>query len=172
MGAAVFSAGAAKPSRLIALAAGFGIAAWVFRGGYPPDAATVAGIAAIIAGCGIYRPGWIALPAFFGGALAAILGALVASQGVTEPLALVVAASIPVAALAVSAPAPVLEEGRLLILALGLGAAVVPAILDGWRSAGAMNGTLASDQVMPVWVLSVAIVSVLIGGAWSVWRHQ
>jgi hypothetical protein len=176
--AAVFSTGAAQPRRIVVIVAGFGLAGWLFRGGYPPDTATVAGLAAIVAGCGIYRPGWLTLPAFFGGFFAAVLAALLETQGVPEPIALLSSALIPCASVALAsrrsafAPAGVLEEGRLLVLAFGLGSAVVPAILDGWRSAGALNGAIAANQAMPAWVLSVTGVSILIGCAWSIWRHQ
>jgi hypothetical protein len=178
MGAAVFSTGPARPHRILGLASGFGLAAWLFRGGYPPDAAAIAGLAAIVAGVGIYRPSWVSFPAFFGGFFTAILAALLETQGVGESVALGCSALIPCASVALAsrrsvfAPAAVLEEGRLLVLAMGLGSAVVPAILDGWRSAGALNGTIAANQIMPAWVLSVTGLSVLVGGVWSIWRHQ
>lgn len=177
IGAAVFAAGPAGVARMAAVVAGFGLAAWAGTA----DAATVAGFAAVVAGCGVFRPAWTTLPAFAAGVLAGTLGGLLASQGVPSPVALIAAALVPGATMALAgqggfAPERVREEGMLLMLALGLGAAVGPAVLDGWRSAGSMNiaGNAAGEaaQAMPGWVVSVTGASVLLGGAWSLWRHQ
>jgi hypothetical protein len=65
------------------------------------------------------------------------------------------------------------EEGVLLVLALGLFAAVGPAIIDGWQSAGSLNQAAeAANRVMPVWVLGTAGASLFVGGLWSLWRHK
>lgn len=178
IGAVVFSTGPVAPRRLTAIGVGFGLTAWILRDGVP-DPATVAGFAALVAGCKIYRPSWTTLPAFCGGLLAAVLAVLLRDQGLSAPLALVLAAAIPALSVGLAsrsskfAPEDMLEEGVLLMLVLGLGAAVGPALLEGWRSAGAMNvAAEAANHVMPAWVLSVAAASILLGGVWSMWRHR
>jgi hypothetical protein len=178
MGAVVFSTGRSEVRRLAGLVAGFGLMTWLLRGGNVPDPAAIAGFAAIVAGARLYRPGWVMLPAFCGGVLAASLGAFVATQGVPAALAFGLAALIPVVALVLSrsrafATESMVEEGVLLVLALGLGSAVGPAVIDGWQSAGSMNQTAdAANRTMPLWVLWTAGTSILIGGAWSLWRHR
>ena len=178
IGAVVFSTGAAVPRRLAGVVAGFGLTSWLLRAGVP-DPASVAGFAALVAGCKIYRPAWITLPAFCGGLLAAVLGVLLREQGLPSPYALLLCAAIPAVSIALAsrssnfAPESMQEEGVLLMLALGLGAAVGPALIEGWRSAGAMNvAAEATNNIMPAWVLSVAAASTFIGAAWSLWRHR
>ena len=177
VGAVVFSAGAPGWRQIGALVSAFGLTAWLFRGGVP-DAASVAGLAAVVAGCKLYRPAWKTLPAFAAGLLAGVLGLLLEFQGSPRFLALALAASIPAATVWLSrgpnfAPEIIVEEGMLMVLILGLGAAVGPAILEGWRSAGALNIAPGAENLhFPEWVLTVAAGSTLIGGAWSVWRHR
>ncbi|MEO5923171.1 MAG: hypothetical protein ABIR70_05020 [Bryobacteraceae bacterium] len=178
IGAVVFSTGAAVPRRVAGVAVGFGLSAWLLWDGVP-DAATVAGFAALVAGFKLYRPGWVTLPAFCGGLLAAVLGALLAADGVPNWIAWFCAAIVPLVSIALAsrnsnfAPESVQEEGMLLMLALGLGAAVGPALVDGWRSAGAMNiAGETANNAFPAWVISAAGASTLIGGAWSLWRHR
>ncbi|MEI9812293.1 MAG: hypothetical protein WDO18_06310 [Acidobacteriota bacterium] len=144
-----------------------------------PTLRRVAGFTAIVAGCKLYRPHWTTLPAFCGGVLAAVLGGSLANQGVVTPVAFAAAWVIPILAVVLSdrvagfAPVAILEEGVLLTLAVSLGAAVGPAILDGWQSAGSLNNVAeAANRAMPVWVLATAGASLLIGGAWSLWRHR
>jgi hypothetical protein len=179
MGAVVFSTGFPwDVRRLAGLVAGFGLMAWLLRGGNVPDSAAVAGFAAMVAGAKLYKPHWTTLPAFCGGVLAASLGAFVASQGVMAPAAFGLAALLPVIALLLSrgrafAPESMVEEGVLLVLALGLGAAVGPAVIEGWQSAGSLNqAAQAANRAMPVWVIWAAGTSILIGGLWSLWRHK
>jgi hypothetical protein len=178
MGAVVFSTGVAEVRKLVGLIAGFGLTAWLLRGGNVPDAAVLAGLTAVVAGAKLYWPAWTTLPAFCGGLLAASLGSFVAAQRVMTPVAFGLAALLPVLALVLSrsrqfASEWMLEEGVLLVLALGLGAAVGPAIIDGWQSAGALNQAAeAANRVMPVWVLGTVGASILLGGLWSLWRHK
>ncbi|MEO8098265.1 MAG: hypothetical protein ABI811_11240 [Acidobacteriota bacterium] len=178
IGAVVFSTGSAVLRRMGAVTLGFGLTAWVLRGNIP-DPASVAGFAALVAGLRLYRPSWIILPSCCGGLLAAVLATLLTAQGTSAPLALTLAALIPILSIALAtrnpsfAPESMLEEGMLLMLALGLGAAVGPAILDGWHSAGALNvAAERTDRSMPAWVLSTAGGSAVMGGAWSLWRHR
>lgn len=186
MGAVVFSTGAAEVRRVAGLIAGFALLAWLLRGGNVPDAAAIAGVAAVVAGAKLYKPKWAILPSFCGGLLAASLGAFVANQGVAPTVAFGSAALLPVAALVLSrgrafASESMIEEGVLLVLALGLFAAVGPAIIDGWQSAGSLNQAAeAANRVMPIWVLGMVGASLLIGGLWSLflsdlwsqWRHK
>jgi hypothetical protein len=179
MGAVVFSTGFPWGVRRVAgLVVGFVLMAWLLRGGNVPEAAALAGLTAVVAGAKLYKPHWTTLPAFCGGVLAASLGAFVASQGVMAPIAFGLAALLPVIALLLSrgrgfATESMIEEGVLLVLALGLGAAVGPALIDGWQSAGALNqAAQVANRVMPVWVIWAAGTSILIGGVWSLWRHK
>lgn len=178
MGAVVFSTGAIEVRRLAGIVVGFSLTAWLLRGGNVPDPAAVAGFVALVASAKLYRPAWMTLPAFCGGVLAASLGSYIASHGVLAPAAFGGAALIPVFTLVLSrhkdfASEATLEEGVLLVLALGLGAAVGPAIIDGWQSAGSLNQAAeAASHAMPVWVVSAVGTSLFIGGLWSLWRHR
>jgi hypothetical protein len=143
------------------------------------EPAAVAVLAAAVAGARVYRPEWIMLPAVCGGILAGVLTGLMRSQGVPAWVALIAAAAIPAVALILTArnakfaPAPIVEEGTLLVLALGLATAIGPAIQDGWRSAEALNARPeTATGVFPAWVVAAGSASIAIGGLWSAWRHR
>lgn len=178
IGAVVFSAGLPSWRRATAILAGFVLSFSLLRNGAVPDAAPVAGLAALIAGVKLYRPHWTALPAVCGGLLAGALGGLLVSEGISPIAAWPVAAAIPAVTLLLSrdsrfAPDAVIEEGVLLLLLLALGAAAGPAILDGWQSAGSLNAMPeAANLALPAWVLIVVGTSIGIGGMWSAWRHR
>ena len=150
----------------------------MLRGGNVPDTAAIAGLAALVAGATLYRPHWTILPDYCDGLLEASLGEFAASQGVMAPVAFSLAALLPIAALVLSrnrgfATASMIEEGILLVLALGRFASGGPASIDGWLSAGSLNqAAQAANRVMPGWVLGTVGASIFIGGLWSLWRHK
>jgi hypothetical protein len=179
IGAVVFSTSGPSIRQVAATACAFAATSWLLRGGAVPDAASVAGLAAIVAGLRVYRPAWVTLASLCGGMLAGVLAALLESQGIAPLAALLCGAALPAASIALSArkpgfaPGTILEEGTLVVLVLGLAAAVGPAILDGWQSARVLNSASgAANQALPGWVLSMAVVSLFLGGAWSLWRHR
>lgn len=71
------------------------------------------------------------------------------------------------------APAAMREEALLLVMLVGLTAAATPSVLEGWRSASALSHFAAGEveRMLPLWVLLLSATSVVLGGAWSLWRR-
>jgi hypothetical protein len=179
LGAAVFAAGAAKWRNIMGLLIGFGAATALFRGGLLPEPGWVGGLVAMVAGLALYRPRWAFAGSLCGGFLAGLLGALMQFLGLGLAPSLALAAVVPAVSLWFArkpgfAPLAIREEALVLMLALGFGAAVVPAVVEGWRSAAALNTTVrnGAQLAIPVWALALSGASMLLGGAWSVWRHR
>lgn len=181
IGAVACAAAASGKRRSFAVAlAGFLAGAYLFRDGRIPDPGFIGALAATAAGLQLFRPAYTDPTAACAGILAATSGAVLESFGLTAPVALIAAMAPATLALAWShrnpnfAPKAMLEEALMLVMLLGLAAAVVPQVADGWRSASALSGvtTEAADRVMPVWVLLTSGTAALLGGVWSIWRHR
>lgn len=179
LGAAVFAAGGANWRNITGLLAGFGAAAALFRGGLLPEPGWLGGLVVIAAGLELYRPRWAFAGSLCGGFLAGLLGALMQFLGLGPAPSLALAAAVPAVCLWFArrpgfAPLPVREEALVLMLVLGCGAAVVPGVVDGWRSAAALNSAVrnGAQLAVPTWALALSGASILLGGAWSVWRHR
>jgi hypothetical protein len=120
------------------------------------------------------------LSAACGGALAGMWSALLEVQGLPAPVALTVAglALVVSAWLARTRPAfaPELlrDEGLLAISVLGLGVAVMPAILDGWQAAGSLSVTpeRQGSTGIPVWTLTIILMSASLGAVHSFWSRR
>ncbi len=112
--------------------------------------------------------------------MAAISAAVLELYGVAAPVAIPAAAAPAVLSFWQAyrnprfAPAAMREEALLLVMLMGLVAAVAPAVLEGWRSASALSAVAAGEAegVLPVWVLLLSGTSALLGGIWSLWRHR
>jgi hypothetical protein len=145
-----------------------------------PDPAIVGSLAAAAAAVALFRPRYAMLSAACGGALAGMWSALLEVQGLPAPVALTVVglALVGTAWLARTRPrfAPELlrDEGLLAIAVLGLGVAVMPAILDGWQAAGNLSVT-PERQVstgIPMWTLTIILMSASLGALYSFWSRR
>jgi hypothetical protein len=171
---------AGKRRSLGMILAGFLSGAFLFWDGRVPEPGFVGVIAAVAAGLQLFWPSNIDASAATAGILAAAWGAVLQSYGVVAPVALAAAVVPPMLALLWShrnpsfAPQPMREEALLMVMLLGLGTAVVPAVTDGWRSASALSSAAseAANRVMPVWVLLLSGTAAVLGGVWSLWRHR
>jgi hypothetical protein len=140
-------------------------------------------VAMAAAGWRIYRPEESTSAKLFGGfaggVLAGVLAILLKAEGAPALLGwsavgiLLAATALLAARNANFAPGEVLEESHLLILALAFASAVIPALADGWRSAGALNAAAeAAAATLPAWVFLATTLFVFFGGLWSLWRHR
>lgn len=177
LGAAVFASSGRSIQHYAGLAGGFFLA-WIARSQVLPDA-SVAMLAMVAAGLWIYRPHGVQFAPFAGGIMAGVLARLLYTEGLVAPAAWAIGAILLLVSAGLAgraarfAPGPVLEEAMLLILILALGTAAIPAIADGWQSAGALNATAeVSNRMLPAWTLLAAGGSVCMGALWSLWRHR
>lgn len=181
LGAAVFATTVAtSPRGLRILAAAFGLsAAWSV--GFGPLNAEVVGLLAALAAAGqLVRPSWVAVPAVTGGVLAASWAALLAVEGVPVWGAIPAAAALPTLTVICArtrsdfAPSELREEALTLMAALGLCAAALPGISDGWRSALVLSleGPTGVTEPIPVWTLAVGGSSIAFGALYSIWSRR
>jgi hypothetical protein len=162
------------------LAAGFAGAAYLFSPERLPDPVWVGGLAALAAGIRLLRPAWDLAAAACGGALAGVLAVQWQAQGLPAIASVIMAAAVPVTSAYLTwrsrafAPARLVEEAVLLVLALGLLVATVPAISAGWQTARALNieSTAGAKQMIPAWVLFLSGAAAASGGIVSLWRHR
>jgi hypothetical protein len=120
-----------------------------------------------------------------GGALVAVSESLLYRQGLPSIPAYFVALALPVVSgwLAARrpgfAPRAVLEDASLFLAAFGLIVAVVPSLVEGWRSAVALNvqatAAAGGDRLtLPGWTVAITISALLAGGLFArrpVWRR-
>ena len=147
-----------------------------------PDPAWVGGTVALVAGLslGWPDPRMQSLTGVASGALAGVWGVLLQRQGLPVVPALVLAASLPAAAVfltvrrATFAPTALKEEALLAMCGLGLAVAVGPTVATGWGSAGALNLDPAAGvrQVAETWVILLSGVSIGLGGWYSLRRRR
>lgn len=129
----------------------------------------------------LFRPRYAVVASIAGGALAAILGLLVAQQGIPQLVSLAATAVLVILPAVLASRNPRLtgeeirDEALLGICLAGLVVALTPGIQEGWRSAAALNvggGGVDAGRAIPAWAMWVAAISLLLGGAHYVWRRQ
>jgi hypothetical protein len=180
LGAIAFGATAARSwGRVAAFAAGFAAAgAGVAIRGLP-DAAVVGAVAAAAVVLYLCRPRYALVAVAAGGALGGVWPELLWMQGLPRPVAW------PAAALVVALPVwlarsrpgfapPVLQDDALLgVLAMGVGLAVLPGVLDGWQAALALNiGAAGGGGSLPPWLVAAVMFALLMGALHSVWSRR
>jgi hypothetical protein len=180
LGAATFATAAIGRWYAAALALGFAAtAAWTGPGRLP-DPAWTGGAVALIAIAQLVRPRVQFLTVACGGSLAGVMASLLRTEGLTTVPAIIGAVMLPAIAACLAArrrdflPAALQEEALLLVFALGLVVAVIPAISAGWSTALVLNREASSsmNQVISAWVLLLSGASAMLGGLYSVWRHR
>ncbi|MES1255234.1 MAG: hypothetical protein ABUS56_06495 [Acidobacteriota bacterium] len=191
LGATVFAA-AASARWLAWLLIALGFVAASTLSAAVPDASVAGSVAALVATALLARAdagrllGGLVMPAaaVCAGVLAAWSGALLHANGVPRAGALAVGAAWPtlsaclVATRRDFAPQAIREEALLLVSGAGLGVAMVPHLVEGWRSAVALNvQPLADGAVLavPAWTLLVVTGALGVGGMsalFSRWRSR
>lgn len=180
LGAIAFAAVAAQSARgLTALLAGFALAAAGVSARGMPDAPIVGAVTAAAVVVTLFRPRYRLVGVAIGGMLGGLWPQLLSMQGLPSVIAwpVVVMTLATTAWLArwrpVFAPAVLLDDALLLVLALGAVLAVLPGVLEGWQSALTLNISPASgDASLPAWLVVAVGLSLLLGAAHSVWSRR
>jgi len=180
LGAITFAAAAApRWRRLVALSAGFAGSLLLIRGGGPPDAEAAGLVAAASAVVFLFAPRYAWVAAMCGGGLA--------GTGVRLLLLVGAPATLAVAGMTLGVGATVWlvrrrtgfaselvrEEALLIVCVLGVAVAILPGVLDGWRTAATLN---VSPNVplgpVPIWALSTVILAALVGAMHALWSRR
>ena len=179
------SVGGGRPRRTgwrsaATVAVGFTGAVALVRPERLPEPVIVATLSACIAALQLVRPRNTLPVALFGGALAGVSASLLQVYGLPAGIALPLAVFSPAVAMLLAvrvpdfAPTDLQEEALLGLLAFSLLTALVPVMAAGWQSASALNlvGGPKVDFALPAWTLTLAIVSIFLGGAYATWRRR
>ena len=181
-GVVVHAATAARRVRdLIALAAGFIVAAVIASPQRLPDPAWAGVVSAGAAVVLLFRPRYAMASAAWGGALGGMLTAMTEVQGL-HPIAAVAAGT----ALAATpawlarvrpsfAPDVVREEALLGLCLLGLVVAIVPGVTDGWQAAANLTmepATPGPTTPVPTWTLALVGTATVLGAVYSLWSRR
>jgi hypothetical protein len=181
LAAVVFAAHcAARRGTLAVLLATFAIANVIFaRLGFPEIGAFAFCVAAAQAAA-LVRPRWRVLPPVAAGLCAAAWVSILEAQGLPWPPAalaagLALAAAVAAAARgAAFAPAEIRDEAFVLVGSFALLLAVGPEVFEGWRSAVALTAEPlpAESKSVGAWLGALVVGSVLLGGAYSLWKRR
>ena len=165
---------------LTAAAGGALAPVWWFGPYGVPDVASAGAAVAVAAAVPLWRPqtpSWVS--AWAAGAASGTSMSMLHAAGASWPAAAPIATIPLIVAWVLAArrprfaPALLREEALLLLCGLGLGAATLPTVVRGWRSAVALNvhDSGAAGLALPAWTLIVVSASVLLGGGYSAWRR-
>lgn len=181
LGAAVFATTVASSRRglWLLLLAFVAAAAWsLWSAPLGPEAAGL--LVALAAGAQLVRPSWVALPAITAGVLAASWGVLLGVEGVPSWTALSAGALLPAVAIICTrrnpgfAPPALRDEALTLLTVLGLCAAALPAVSDGWQSALTLSleGPAGAAEPIPGWTLALGASSLALGALSTLWSRR
>lgn len=178
--AATFATAATDRRTLVAVPVGFIPAlAWI-AAGYRPGSGAIGLLAASVAAFALLRPASTTPVALAAGVLAACWAWFLASTG----LPMVIAVAIAVALLAVAANAArrpgfveptVRDEALLMICGLAIVVSIAPDLLDGWRSAAALNvgsSSVPIGRAGGTWVVIVSTTALVLGSGWTVFARK
>ena len=163
----------------LAVASGFAAGAWWFGPSTLPDAVWVGILAALVAAIRLVRSDAMLAACCTAGALSAVWMSLLRLEGVLWPVAAAASLAPPLLSAFLTtrrphfAPRILRDEALLITVTLGLAVAVLPGILDGWRSATILNiqDKATAARVVPGWTLALTAGSVSAGGLFGLWRR-
>jgi hypothetical protein len=181
-GVVVHAATAARRTRdLLALAAGFIVAVVIAGPQHLPDPAWVGVVTAAAAVVLLFKPRLAIAAAMWGGALGGMLTAMIEVQGL-HPIAAVAAPAALAATTAwltrvhpAFAPDVLRDDALLGICLMGLVAAIVPGVSDGWQAAANLTIEPASPAPMnpvPTWTVALVGTSTALGILYSLWSRR
>jgi hypothetical protein len=179
-GAAVFAAVAIRGWWSAAFAVlGFALGAIAAGPAHLPDSTWLGVLASLVAALGFAWPRHWILTSLAAGAFAGVWASLFQVQGLPFVPALAAAVVVPTLAAWLGAkrrqfaPPVLRDEALLAVCILGIAIAIAPGVLEGWRSARALNLDARSPgQAVPAWTLFLAGVSVASGGLYSLWSRR
>ena len=181
LGAAVFSAIApASRGGLAWLATGFAAGAVAVRWARLPEPGELAVAVALLAALLIVRPRYGVLAAVAAGVTAGVWSRVLELQGAPLAIAVVLAAALPAIAMRLAARRPgfaspeVRGEALAAVFVAAILAAMAPDILDGWRSARALNIEEPALEVLmvPVWAAVVGVGALAGGALFALWSRR
>ena len=169
---------------VVTAAGAFVAGAWWAQQPFAPSPAAVALAAALMAVWQLVRAPRRAYSALVAGLLGGIWTMALTGQGLPPLAAIPAAAAVPVASAflrhrsAAFAPPALVEEALIVLTVIGIAAAALPGIADGWRAAvnlslqGAPSADAVREVTIPLWTLAVASTALLAGGLFSVWSRR
>ena len=122
--------------------------------------------------------------AVIAGLLGGIWSAVLTGQGLSSLAAIPAAAAVPAisaflrARSATFAPPALVEEALVVLTAVGIAAAALPGIADGWRAAvnlsvqGSQSPSAVRDAAVPIWTLAAASAALISGGLFTLWSRR
>lgn len=181
LAAAVFAAQSAGRSLApAALFASFAGTAFAFSRLGAPDPTTLGFCIVAAAIAGLSRPRWWMLPPVAGGLSGAAWVSILEAQGLPWPPGALAAAVLLAVAAGLAArrrgfmSAEVRDEALVIVASFALLLSLGPDVVDGWRSSVALKAqplTAAGPQVSP-WLGVLVAASVVLGGAYSLWKRK
>jgi len=172
-----------RASAAVAVTA-FVAGAWWAQQAFAPPPPAVALAAAASAIWQLVRAPQRPYAAGMAGLLGGIWTAALAGQGVPPLAAIAVAVLLPASSAflrarsAAFAPPELVEEALVVLGVVGITAAALPGIAEGWRAAvnlsvqGGQSTTVAPETALPVWTLAVASAALISGGLFSLWSRR
>lgn len=182
MGAATFAASSsARPLALSAAVAAFCATAWWIAPAGVLDVASTSLVAAIGAGWMLVRGVSSTVAGLLAGALAAAWAGLIASQGLPFPVAVGVAAMLPMASAVLHArrvtfaPPSLRDEALLFLLIVAVTTAALPSIQYGWGMAGSLalqSDASQPETSIPGWLAVATLGAAALGGLSTIWSRR
>jgi hypothetical protein len=181
-GVVVHAATAARRSRdLVALAAGFVLAAVIATPQRLPDPSWAGVVTAAAAVVILFRPRVAVVSAAWGGVLGGMFTALTEVQGL-HPIAALAAGAVLAATPAwlarvrpSFAPEVIRDEALLGLCLLGLVVAIIPGVIDGWQAAANLTiepATPGPTTPIPLWALALVGIATALGAVYSLWSRR
>jgi hypothetical protein len=180
LGCVAFAAAPAGRVGVAWMMGGFAVGAVLVRAGRLPEPGELATAVALLAMWQLLRPGHAVAGAAAAGLLAGVWSRLLVLQGLPESAALPLAACLPGVVFWLAARRPgfasrdVREEALAAVFIGAILAALLPGVLDGWRSAQALNiEEPALDALaVPAWAAAVGFGALAGGGVWAAWSRR
>jgi len=172
-------------SRIAAAVSAVAFVAGVWWGQQPgaPTTAAIGLAAGLMAVWQLVRSPRPVYAAGIAGLLAGLWTAVMTGQGVPLLAAIPLAAALPIASARLRvrrpgfAPPAMREEALLMLAAVGVFAAALPGILDGWHAAVNLSvksgpSPAATDAIIPAWTIAVGSAALVSGGFFSIWSRR